>query len=148
MVDNFGWLEGGRIGGCSLPTSPEQVQWLHGQGIRAVVTLHPVRLDVQEEIERLGMAHKILLVEDMGVPDDGQIEEFLEFVERHLKQGNPCVVHCYAGIGRTGTMLALYLVSRGVDSDGAIDRLGGLQSDAQKALIHDYASRVWPTAPD
>lgn len=141
MVANFRWIDEGVIAGSSRPSSAEEVQWLHERGIRAIVSLHPVSSEVQQEIARLGIAHKILPVEDMGVPDDGQIEEFLEFVGQHLQQGNPCLVHCYAGIGRTGTMLALYLVSKGAEAQEAIDRLGGLQSLGQQALIFDFATR-------
>jgi len=141
VIDNFGWLEGGGIAGSSLPRSPEQVRWLHEQGVAAIVSLHPVSLQVQDEIARLRMAHKALLVQDMGVPDDGQIEEFLQFVGQQERMGRACLVHCYAGIGRTGTMLALYLVSKGADAQEAIDRLGGLQTESQQALIHDFAGR-------
>jgi atypical dual specificity phosphatase len=141
VLGNFGWLEGGRIAGSSLPSSLEHLLWLHRQGIRAIVSLHPINREVQQGIDSIGIAHKLLLVEDMGVPDDGQIQEFLEFVGDQLAQGKPCLVHCYAGIGRTGTMLALYLVSKGVGAHEAIERLGGLQSRAQQALIHEYAAR-------
>ncbi|MFQ5810026.1 MAG: protein-tyrosine phosphatase family protein [Armatimonadota bacterium] len=141
VVDNFGWLEGGRIAGSGVPASADEVWWLHRQGIRAIVSLHPVSAAVEAEIELLRMEHKVLPVQDMGVPDDGQIDDFLQFVEEQLGQGNPCLVHCYAGIGRAGTMLALYLVSKGADPQEAIDRLGGLQSEPQKALIHEFAAR-------
>lgn len=142
MVDNFGWLEGGRIAGSGVPASPDEVWWLHRQGIRAIVSLHPVSAAVEAEIELLRMEHKVLPVRDMGIPDDGQTEEFLQFVEEQLAQGHPCLVHCYAGIGRTGTMLALYLVSKRTPAQEAIDRLGGLQSEPQKALIHEFAARA------
>jgi hypothetical protein len=39
-------------------------------------------------------------------------------------------------------MLALYLVSKGTPAQEAIDRLGGLQSERQKALIHEFAARA------
>lgn len=141
MVANFRWIDEGVIAGSSRPSSAEEVQWLYERGIRAIVSLHPVSSEVQQEIARLGIAHKHLLVEDFGVPDEQEIDEFFEFVGEQTEKGNPCLVHCYAGVGRTGTMLALYLVSKGAEAQEAIDRLGGLQSLGQQALIFDFATR-------
>ncbi len=141
MVANFRWIDEGVIAGSSRPSSAEEVQWLHEQGIRAIVSLHPVPEEVREEIERRGIAHKHLLVEDFGVPDEQEIDEFFEFVGEQAEKGNPCLVHCYAGVGRTGTMLALYLVSRGMDVQAAIDRLGGLEALRQRQLIFEFAGR-------
>lgn len=52
------------------------------------------------------------------------------------------LVHCYAGIGRTGTVLLAYLVSTGVDLLTAVEKVLQVgaypQSPAQKKIIELY----------
>jgi len=47
------------------------------------------------------------------VPTQAQVNEFVRFVDEMLDRGQAVLVHCRGGYGRTGTMLACYLVSRG-----------------------------------
>ena len=45
---------------------------------------------------------------DHGIPENP--EHFLKFVnyfQQNLNQGDPCLVHCSAGVGRTGVTIAV-----------------------------------------
>ena len=66
----------------------------------------------------------------------------------------PLAVHCHMGRGRTGTMLACYLLqSRGIDASTAIREIrrmrpGSIETSEQERLVHTYQKHItlWWTA--
>jgi protein-tyrosine phosphatase len=54
-------------------------------------------------------------IEDFGVPEDQPaFQQFSGQIAERLKEGKTCLVHCGAGIGRTGTMAIAILLSLGL----------------------------------
>ncbi|MBD3293664.1 MAG: protein tyrosine phosphatase [Armatimonadia bacterium] len=85
-----------------------------------------------------------LPIEDMTPPELPQIERFVEFVDRQRQRGHAVGVHCLAGLGRTGTMIACYLVTGGRSADEAIDevrraRPGSVQTETQEQAVRRWA---------
>ncbi len=113
-------IEGGRLAG--LP-GPAYMEWDFGRlrkmGFSVVVSLECARLNTFE-IEDAGFEHRKICVEDFAPPTFDQMDEFVEFVGGKLGEGKKVLVHCYAGRGRTGTMLAAYLIHGGMAADAAI----------------------------
>ena len=84
---------------------------------------------------------------DHGVPDDRQAFWALaQEVSRRLRRGDAVLVHCYAGIGRTGTFAAAVLVALGRPVRSALDAVfeagSGPESGEQEALIDWCASQA------
>jgi len=83
---------------------------------------------------------------DNSVPSEQQARQFLEFVTNPVNQ--PVHVHCHAGIGRSGVMIALYrYMVQGWPMDRAIgeSRLynGGVNV-IQKTWLRDWAKAHKP----
>src|SRR5947209_19130170 len=113
-------VDAGRLAG--LP-GPAFMEWdfarLRKMGYSVVVSLECDRLNTFE-IEDAGFEHKKICVEDFSSPTFDQIDDFISFVNAKLAEDKKVLVHCYAGRGRTGTMLAAYLIQSGMSSDTAI----------------------------
>ncbi|MFW6437921.1 MAG: dual specificity protein phosphatase family protein [Armatimonadota bacterium] len=115
---------------------------LEDEGICAIVSLTERMPPELSGETRFATLH--LPIEDMTPPDHEQIETFVEFVDRHVTNGCAVGVHCLAGLGRTGTMIACYLVSRGRSAEDAIDevrqaRPGSIQTELQEQAVRRWA---------
>src|SRR2546422_4173239 len=146
-------IYGGRLAG--LP-GPAFMEWdfarLRKMGFSVVVSLECDRLNTFE-IEDAGFEHKKICVQDFAAPTFDQVDEFVAFVDSKIAEGKKVLVHCYAGRGRTGTMLAAYLIHQGMSSDAAVreirDRadkaygtVRGVIEPDQEELVHQYDRRL------
>ncbi len=93
MVKNFRYEEEGAIALSGVPDSPEAVDWLHDQGIRAVLSLHPVSPDAQARMKERGIEWRSFPITDFaqGVPHG--LSEALEFVDHHARQAPAALIH-------------------------------------------------------
>ncbi|NOZ91887.1 MAG: nucleoside triphosphate pyrophosphohydrolase [Dictyoglomi bacterium] len=153
---NFSWLEDGVIAGSAKPSLPSHWEYIKQQGIKAIVSLTEKPLD-SYALSQMGISPRNYLhlpIKDMSVPEEYQVWEFLEFVWRKRSQGAPVLVHCGAGVGRTGTMLAFYLKSLGYTGERAImevrkKRPGSIETPAQEEFVRKIeVEEFWNDAPE
>ena len=151
-MNGFYWLVPRVLAGSSRPGGrsgtdglEQDLAWLRSQGIGAIISLteEPPDLSI---LDRYGFASMHLPVVDLTPPSPDQLAAALAFIDRQASASRPVVVHCYAGQGRTGTVLAAYLIRLGRSPERAVAELRAVcpravENDLQLAALAAYASR-------
>jgi atypical dual specificity phosphatase len=83
----------------------------------------------------------------MAAPTPEQLDHCLSTIQKANAAKMGVLVHCYAGKGRTGTILASWLVSKGMTASEAIRKVrelrpGSLETSAQEEAVEAFALRV------
>lgn len=117
----FVWVEQDRLAACGRPSSRGQLKWLASHGIDTILTLTEEPLP-DEWSEGLGLDIRHVAMRDHQAPEAGALDEAVGFLVGRLADGKKVAVHCLAGEGRTGCVLAAYLAaSKGVGGAEAIE---------------------------
>lgn len=90
---------------------------------------------------------------DMGVPAVGPTARLCRDIERDMREGNAVAVHCHAGLGRTGTILAAMLVWLGRSAQSAVSEVRShtnlyIQSNAQLDFVDRFAEACGPKSSE
>jgi len=142
IVPNFSWLIENRLAGVSYPRSEDALALLWQLGVKALLSLseEPVSPDL---LTRYGFQMKHLPVADFTAPTLSQVKQSIASIDGFFAQSLPVAVQCGAGLGRTGTVLACYLVSQGSSAKQAIEQVrmqrpGSIETPEQKAVVELY----------
>ena len=143
MLPSFHWILPGRRAAMSAP-HPGAAPTLRALGIGAVLTL--TERAPLTELSAAGLAVHHEPVADFTAPDGPTLQRCVAFVRERWAAGDAVAVHCHAGLGRTGTVVAAVLVAEGVAADEAIARVrrvrpGSVETWEQEAAVRAFASR-------
>jgi atypical dual specificity phosphatase len=153
MLNNFGYVLHGELAGCGHPDSygdcGEALSELRGRGIEALVSLDEDGVPIHLVAEH-GLHYLHLPIPDFQPPTLQQAEKFIAFAKAQRAEGRQITVHCRGGYGRTGTMLACYLVSIGCTAREAIEtvrsaRPGSIETRAQERFVMDFENYLRAT---
>jgi len=98
----------------SAPMSQVQLEALREQGISAILNLCGEFCDLHAIERDHGFEVYYLPIDDEDAPDLETMEPVLEWLDEALYLGKKVYIHCRHGIGRTGTVLNLYLLRKGL----------------------------------
>lgn len=138
---NFSWLINNKLAGSGMPTSFAELDWVIKQGVKSIITMTEEPLP-DSWIKNVQYLH--VPTEDLSAPDIEKIDLAVDFIQEKIKNNEPTMVHCAAGVGRTGTILACYLIKyQKLSTKDAIDKVrqerpGSIQSEYQEIAIGLY----------
>jgi atypical dual specificity phosphatase len=162
----FYWVIDGMLAGCSMPGGDERgrhakgdpaairaalandLELLRRKGIQAVLTLTETSL-ADDVLAQSGLAWLHLPVPDLHAPTPDQIGRAIAFIDQQSAQGHATAVHCLMGQGRTGTILAAYLIRNGYSAAEALEEIrhrcdGAISAAEQEDALRTFAhNRAW-----
>ena len=108
-TEPFTWIVEGVIAASWWP-DPYVFDIFDDHGIKAVVNVCEFdnRKDVPAHLD-----YHFIHVPDYGVPTQAQIDHFLNLMDKHHAAGEPAVIHCVAGCGRTGQFIIAWCAKAG-----------------------------------
>lgn len=140
------WVEPDRLlageypGHTDAVRARQKVDVLVDAGIRTFVDLTTPadRLDPYEPViaavaaaRALDLRHLSFPIPDLGVIDDSEYDAITTAIEDELERGG-VYLHCWGGIGRTGTVVGCVLADEGLTYDEIVTRLGELRRGSRK----------------
>ena len=137
------WFEEGRLAACAYPRGEAALADLARRGVTLLVNLHHRGHD-PALLARFSLAELRLPVADFTPPSPAQLAEGVAAIDQALANGGRVAVHCWGGLGRTGTLLACYYVRRGLSPQEAIawvraGRPGAVETPEQVAAVAAFA---------
>lgn len=152
VSDSFGprgflWLKNGKLAGTPRPGIVQDLDYdlkaLQRVGITTLVTLTETRPD-SEALAEYGIDNIWAPFRDMTAPSITLAVDLCKRIQQ-LCDGNDVVaVHCRAGLGRTGTILASQLIWEGAPALDALETVRRIeprwvQSDEQVEFLERFA---------
>lgn len=81
----------------------------------------------------LDASHMRFPILDVSIPTSAQMREILAAIRHSLSASRPVYVHCWGGVGRTGTVLGCLLVEDGRPLENVFDHLHSLRAATERS---------------
>ena len=128
------------------PRSHKDLAAIRAQGIAAIVNLCAECYDLYNIEKNAGFDVYYAPIADEEAPALEDLEKALAWVTDCINSGKKILVHCRFGIGRTGTFVAAYLMSRGHNIKAALRKMKHTpslpMSRNQWDLLERYAEKL------
>jgi atypical dual specificity phosphatase len=141
----FSWIDEPHLAASAEPGGPEQLAWLRSQGVDILITLTEDCLP-RTWIDTAGLMSVHVPVPDMDIPTVDQIDRVMSVIDKAKASGMGVAIHCLAGKGRTGTILAAYFVYQGLSAEEAIRKVRELRPGSIEVTEQEEAIRAFERA--
>ncbi len=147
----FFWVKPGKLGGLPRPGLIDRLEHdaraLQRLGITKLITLEESPTVDPKVLGQHGISVKHVPIPDMQGPRLDQAKECCQDVSSWLSKGDLVALHCLAGLGRTGTMLACQLIAEGRSAREALEQVRSInprcvQSDAQVQFLKTFEKSI------
>lgn len=147
----FSWIVPGQLAAMPLPGRDrpldQDAAFLEREGVGLLISLTDEPPD-HDTLSTHSIEQAHIPVQDYAPPSLGQMTEFVTVVGNSVATGKPVGVHCTAGLGRSGTMAAAYLVSTGVTANDAIATVRELRPGSIETMEQENAVRQFEASLD
>lgn len=142
----FTWIDHRRLAASAMPEAADELSWLRGEGIDILMSLSE-EPPPRQWIDEAGLMLVHIPIEDFDAPSPEQFDKCLAVLDQAQRNQMGILVHCRAGRGRTGTVLAGYFVWKGMPPAEAIEhvrslRSGSIETPEQERAVHDLGRRI------
>jgi atypical dual specificity phosphatase len=150
LPTHFRWILPDRLAGMGVPgllgEAASDLEAIARAGITRLISLTETAFPMIE-LRHYGIQGRHMPIPDMGVPAIGKTATLCRAIEREMERGEGVAVHCRAGVGRTGTILASTLVWLGRTPEQAIAEIRAIgpsyiQTQTQLQFVHRFAESV------
>lgn len=90
----------------------------------------------EAQVHVVKVKHQRFAIGDFGLPTPKQMLSILDTIDAELQAGRKIYLHCWGGIGRTGTTVGCYLVRRGKTGEEALRQLAEWWKSVPKSYYH------------
>jgi len=149
----FNWIIKDKLAASNIISSVSDIEFIKNQGINSVLCLveeSELYFESIEEYENILKKYNIELkhipIKDFNAPTLNQIIEAVKWIEFNIKNNKKVLVHCFGGLGRTGTIISSFLVYyKRISADEAIEfvrllRPGSVESFSQVQAVRKFES--------
>lgn len=94
-------------------------------------------LQTEAAARALRVTHRRMSIQDYGLPrSPSEMSAILDTLDAAVAAGERVYVHCWGGIGRTGTVVGCYLVRHGLTGHAALAQLAEWWQTVEKSAWH------------
>ncbi len=141
----FSWIERPHLAALARPESEDELAWLRAQGIQVLLSLTEDPPN-ETDVSGAGLLLYHVPVPDMTAPTQEELDRCVSAIRKGKDTGMGVAVHCGAGAGRTGVVLACYFVEQGDNAEDAIRKIrtlrpGSIETDDQLEAVRAFARR-------